>query len=164
MQADAHPAPPLSPTTAAEASARLQTLTANKEWGARLLAGGIEERREFARLTELASGADTVADAISNSTPEPFAIETVGPNELNSRDRASVVEMFRDAGLEDGVISEAMNGGRVTRKEVAAAKALQSARHGDAGWRQRLLNGGWTENREQLLINIILTSAIDESR
>ena len=164
MQIDAHPPAPLAPTTAAEANARLQTLTSNKEWGARLLAGGIEERREFERLTELAAGTDAVADAIAGATPQPFQIETVGPGELSTKDRATAVEMFRDAGLEDGVIAEAFNGGRVTRKEVAAAKALQSARHGDAGWRQRFLAGGWAENREQTLINIILTSAIDESR
>ena len=121
-------------------------------------------RQEFQRLTELAAGADNTADAINNTTPQPFQIETVGPGELNSRDRATAVAMFRDAGLEDGVIAEAFNGGRVTRKEVAAAKALQSARHGDAGWRERFLAGGWAENREQTLINIILTSAIDESR
>jgi hypothetical protein len=32
MQADAHPPAPLAPTTAAEANARLQALTSNKEW------------------------------------------------------------------------------------------------------------------------------------
>jgi hypothetical protein len=164
MQIDAHPPAPLSPTTAAEANARLQTLTANKEWGQRLLAGGMEERREFQRLTQLAAGTDEVKDAIDGATPESFTIETIGPGELNSRDRATAVAMFRDAGLEDGVISEAFNGGRVTAREVAATKALQSSRHGDAGWRQRFLAGGWAENREQMLINIILTSEIDESR
>jgi hypothetical protein len=123
MQLDVRPPPPLVPSTAAEANARLQTLTSNKEWGARLLAGGMEERREFQRLTELAADADEVKDAIAGTTLEPFAIETIGPGELNSRDRATAVAMFRDAGLEDGVISEAFNGGRVTRKEFAAAKA-----------------------------------------
>ena len=44
---------------------------------------------EFERLTELAAGADDTADAINNTTPEPFQIETVGPGELNSRDRAT---------------------------------------------------------------------------
>jgi hypothetical protein len=89
-----------------------------------LLAGGMEERREFQRLTELAAGADEVKDAIDGATPQPFLIETVGPGELSTRDRATAVEMLRDAGLEDGVIGEAMSGGKVTRKEFAAAKAL----------------------------------------
>ena len=164
MQIDAHPPAPLAQTTAAEASARLQTLTSNREWGARLLAGGMEERREFQRLTELAAGADDVKNAIDGTALEAFAIETIGPGELNSRDQASAVAMFRDAGLEDGVIAEAFAGGRVTAREVAATRALQSSRHGDAGWRQRFLAGGWAENREQMLINIILTSEIDESR
>jgi hypothetical protein len=147
MQLDARPPLPLNPTTASEAQARLQTLTASAEWGKRLLAGGIEERREFAQLTELAAGADNTADAIAGTTPEPFAIQTVGPNELNSHDRATAVEMFRDAGLRDEVIAEALNGGTVTRAEYAAVKALRSARHGDAAWRQRFLAGGWAERR-----------------
>ena len=45
MRLDAHPPAPISPTTPAEARARLNALTSNKEWGARLLAGRIEEGR-----------------------------------------------------------------------------------------------------------------------
>jgi hypothetical protein len=162
MQLDARPLPPLVPSTASEAQARLQTLTGNAEWGKRLLAGHTEERREFERLTGLAAGADNIADAIAGTTPQPFAIETVGPGELNSRDQAAAVAMFRDAGLSDGVVNEAMRGGTVTRKELAAAKALQSSLHGDEAWRQRFLKGGWNETRTQWLLNTVFTSAIRE--
>jgi hypothetical protein len=162
MRIDARPPAPLVPSTASEAQARLQTLTGNAEWGKRLLEGGIEERAEFRRLTELAAGADEVKDAIEGTTPAPFLIETVGPGELSSRDRATAVAMFRDAGLRDEVIAEAMNGGAVTRAEYAAARALQASRHGDEGWRSRFLKGGWAEQREQLLLNIILTNAIKD--
>ena len=49
-------------------SAARNALTSNKEWGARLVAGRIEEGREFARLSELADQADQVTDAINNTT------------------------------------------------------------------------------------------------
>jgi hypothetical protein len=45
-----------------------------------------------------------------------------------------------------------------------AAKALKSARHGDAAWRQRWLNGGWAEGREQWLLNIVLSSEIEDAQ
>jgi hypothetical protein len=164
MQIDAHPPAPLAPTTPAEARARLNELTSNKEWGARLIAGHVEERREFARLTELANQADEVKDAIDGTTPQPHLIETVGPGELSTRDQATTVAMFRDAGLTDDVINQAMRGGEVGRAEYMAAKALKSARHGDAAWCDRFLKGGWAEGREALLMNVILTSEMDESR
>jgi hypothetical protein len=158
MRLDAHPPAPLVPTTPAEARARLNALTSNKEWGARLVAGHIEEGREFARLSELADQADQVTDAINNTTPESFAIETIGPGELNSRDRATTVEMFRDAGLTDDVINQAMRGGEVSRAEYMAAKALKSARLGDEAWVARWSKGGWAEQREMLHINTIVSS------
>src|SRR5262245_34420093 len=111
MQAAFHPPPPLTPTTPAEAKARLQALTSSAEWGARLLAGNTDARQEFVRLTELAAGADQVSDAINNTTPQLFLIETIGPGELSTRDRGLAVAMFRDAGLGDAVIAEAFNGG-----------------------------------------------------
>jgi hypothetical protein len=164
MDAKLHPPPPINPENAQDARRRLDELTNNKEWGARWIAGGIAEAKEYQRLSELANQADQVKNAIAGETPAPTLIETVGPNELSTRDLASAVETFRDAGLSDDVINQGMRGGKISRAEYMAAKALKSARHGDEGWRQRWLNGGWAEGREQWLLNIVLTSEIDESR
>jgi hypothetical protein len=164
MQIDAHPPAPLDPTTPQDARRRLDALTSNKEWGARWVAGGMAERKEYERLSELANQTDEVKQAIAGTTPEPNLIETVGPNEISSRDLASAVETFRNAGLPDDVINQGMRGGKVSRAEYMAAKALKSARHGDAAWTDRWLKGGWAEGREQWLLNIVLTSEIDESR
>jgi hypothetical protein len=159
MRIDAHPPAPLAPTTPAEARARLNELTSNKEWGKRWVEGGIAERHEYARLIELA--ADQADQAINNTTPETFAIETIGPGELNRRDLASAVETFRDAGLTDEVINQAMRGGEVSevsRAEYMAARALKSARLGDEAWVARWSKGGWAEQREMLHINTIVSS------
>ena len=69
--------------------------------------------------------------------------------------------MFRDAGLTDDVIHQAMRGSEVSevsRAEFMAAKALKSARLGDEAWVARWLKGGWNEGREMLLINTIVSS------
>ena len=129
--------------------------------GRKLGRGASAEADEYARLSELADQADPVSDAINNNTtPEPNLIETVGPGQLNSRDLASTVEMFRDAGLTDEVINQAMRGGEVvvSRAEYMAAKALKSARLGDEAWSRRWLKGGWSEQREMLQINTIVSS------
>jgi hypothetical protein len=162
MQIDAHPPAPLDPTTPQDA--RRGSPTIDKEWSKRWVEGGIAERKEYARLSELANQADEVKQAIAGTTPEPNLIQTLGPNELSARNLASAVETFRDAGLTDDVIDQGMRGGKVSRAEYMAAKALKSARHGDAAWTDRWLKGGWAEGREQWLLNTILTSEIDESR
>ena len=104
MRLDAHPPAALDPTTPAEAAARLQSLVRQSRVGQNACSQAILPRgRNLPGLVELADQADKVQDAINNNTPEPFAIETLGPGELNSRDRASAVAMFRDAGLSDDV-------------------------------------------------------------
>ena len=163
--APAAPAPvdpaPINPTTPHEARVRIDALTSNKEWGKRWLEGGIAEHKEYQRLSALADQADEVKDAIAGTTPEPNLIETVSPGQFNSRDLASTVEMFRDSGLTDDVIHQAMRGSEVSevsRAEFLAAKAMKSARLGDKAWCERWLAGGWNEGREMLLINTIVSS------
>src|SRR5262245_19763021 len=54
---DARNAPPPTdkPATPMEARARLNTLTADKDWTAKLEQGDVEVRKEFTTLTELAA-------------------------------------------------------------------------------------------------------------
>ena len=162
MDAKLHPPPPINPTTPSEARQRIEALVSDKQWGANWVAGHRAEADEYARLSELANQADPVSDAINNNTtPEPNLIETLGPNELSTRNRGLAVEMFRDAGLTDDVIHQAMRGSEVSevsRAEFMAAKALKSARLGDEAWVARWLKGGWSEGREMLLINTIVSS------
>ena len=159
MDAKLHPPAPLNPTTPADARRRLDALISDKQWAANWTAGHRAEAAEYARLSELAGQADPVSDAINNNTtPEPNLIETLGPNELSTRNLASVVDMFRDAGLSDDVIIQSLRGGEVSRAEYMAAKALKSARFGDEAWVARWLKGGWSEQREMLHINTIVSS------
>ena len=134
--APAAPAPvdpaPINPTTPHEARVRIDALTSNKEWGKRWLEGGIAEHKEYQRLSALADQADEVKDAIAGTTPEPNLIETVSPGQLNSRDLASTVEMFRDSGLTDDVIHQAMRGSEVS--EVFDDQGAQICWRDDQGF------------------------------
>jgi hypothetical protein len=61
---------PAPPANAAEASSRLGTLTADKAWGDKLLAGDAATMKEFNSLTEMvAAGGDNVDRAISGALP-----------------------------------------------------------------------------------------------
>jgi hypothetical protein len=160
MHVDMHPPPSIDPQTPAEAAARLQQLVADKEFGRGLLAGHVAVRREWERLNNLAAQADKVQDAINNTAaPETFTIETVGPGELNSRDRASMVNTLRDSGFGDDAIQQAMHGASIPRAELMGAKALKSALFGDKAWRDRLFAGGWNEKNQTLLISTIESNA-----
>jgi hypothetical protein len=162
MDAELHPPPPLQPADAQDARARLDKLSADKSFADRLFSGDIAARKEFDELVAASAAGDDVGDRIANIQEPAPLFETTTDGRLNRRDLASIVDTFRDAGLSDGVIEEAMNDGQVTRAEYAAAKALQASKHGDEGWRSRFLKGNWAEQREQLLLNIILTNAIKE--
>jgi hypothetical protein len=160
MDAALHPPPPIKPADAQDARARLDRLTADKSFADRLLTGDIAAKKEFESLIAAAAAGDDVNDAIAGIQEPAPIFETTAGDQLNRRDLASIVDTFRDGGLSNDAIEQALNGSEVSRSEYAAAKALQSARHGDEGWRERFLKGNWPEQREQLLLNIILTSAI----
>ena len=79
---------------------------------------------------------------------------------LSRRDTATAVADFRDQGLNDDSIIQALEGGAVSSAEHRAAQALQSARHNDPAWVQRLLAGNYEARRELTLMSIILTSPV----
>jgi hypothetical protein len=163
MDAELHPPPPLKPADVQDARARLDRLSADKSFADRLFADDVAARKEFDELIAASAAGNDVGDGIANIQEPAPLFETTTNGQLSRRDLASIVDTFRDAGLSDGVIEEALNGDRrVTRAEYAAAKALQASRHGDEGWRSRFLKGNWVEVREQLLLNIVLTNAIKE--
>jgi hypothetical protein len=164
MDAALHPPPPLKPADAQDASARLDKLTADKSFADRLLGGDVAAKKEFEKLIAAAAAGDDVGDRLANiQEPTPlFETTSSQGGQMNRRDLASIVDTFRDSGIADPAIEQALNGVEVTHQEYAAAKALQSARHGDEGWRARFLKGNWAEVREQLLLNVILTSAIKQ--
>jgi hypothetical protein len=102
------------------------------------------------------AGADQVADAIAGTAPPQPIFETTIAGQLPSRVVGETVQSWRDAGVGDGAIEEALRGHRYTPAEVAATKVFRARRHSDPEWVKRLEAGGVTEKRELMLMSIIL--------
>jgi hypothetical protein len=84
---------PLSPSTPAEADARLAVLIADPEWARRLMSGDVATRDEFEKLSALKAAADGV-DVIAD--PVPQVIETtVGAEGLRRQDVLSTAADLR---------------------------------------------------------------------
>jgi hypothetical protein len=101
MSAAFHPAPaPLAPATAHEADVRLAQLSADGDWYRKLMAGDMETRREFNRLTELKAGV-TATDPLA----EQIGDTTIGDTGLARRYLISVAEDMRAEGVfnEEGI-------------------------------------------------------------
>jgi len=155
--------PPVSaPANPVEASAQLTARTSDPAWAEKFFAGDVAARREFADLTAAVAKRDPIAEAIAGTAPTP-GIETTINGELGSRIMADVVQTFRGAGLSDGAIRQALEGQKVTKQELEAAKRFQEMRHGDAEWVKKLLSGDYAAKRESLLLSIIFSVGADEA-
>jgi hypothetical protein len=88
------PPPTATPTTPAEASARLQQLMADPAWREGYLTGVTEQRQEFTRLTELAASGDQ---------PLNFPIEVIDgvsdPHAVSRANYAGMFDVLREQGL-----------------------------------------------------------------
>jgi hypothetical protein len=161
MQAAMHPEPPVAPVSAQGARALLDKLTRDPGWGKALLAGDTEVTKQFNDLTTLSAAGDDVADAVAGvaEQAEPMIEFTINGS-LSRRDTATAIADFREQGLNDASITQALEGGAVSIAEHRAAQALQSARKNDPAWVKRLLAGDYEARREHTLMCIILSSPV----
>src|SRR5262245_12303531 len=91
--------PSANPTTPQEANARLDALKGDKSFYDRLMRGDVDSRREFDKLTELASR-DNRLDAAMSPNPEFPLMETTDlDHPLSTRDLHSAVEGLRESGV-----------------------------------------------------------------
>jgi hypothetical protein len=83
---------------------------------------------------------------------------------MSRHNLAETVTDLRSAGLDDGSIAMALNGGSVSLAEYRAAEALQATLKADPAWRARFLAGDYQAKRDQLLLSVILSSDIAEPK
>jgi hypothetical protein len=161
MQTALHPEPPVQPQTAQDARARLDKLTRDPTWSKALLNGDAGVTQHFNDLVAKSAAGDDVADAVAGKQePAGPVMEFTINGSLSRRDLATAVADFRDQGLADDTITQALEGGAVSIAEHRAAQALQSARHNDLAWVKRLLAGDYEARREHTLMCIILSSPV----
>src|SRR5262245_55331032 len=161
-----HPPPGPAPVDAQGARQLLDQLVKDPTWGAALVRGDPQARKQFADLTKLVADGDDVGDAIAGIVePETSSLaQTTAAGQLPRREIAQAVADFRAAGLDDGSIAMAMNGGTVSVAEYRAAEALLSARKSDPVWRDRLLAGDYAAKRDFTLLTVILSCDIAEPK
>jgi hypothetical protein len=149
------PAPP--PATSEAAHARLGELTADKAWGAKLVAGDTAVRAEFDSLSRLVSGTDTAP------TAEQFAARS--ERAANDRNTVSFINGVRESvDVSDGVLAQVIGGEKVSKAEFDAAKQWFARHSADESWVKRLLSGDSEARKEHFLASVILSSGIKEEK
>src|SRR5262249_1369323 len=150
------PPPSANPTTPAEATARLDALRGDRDFYDKLMSGNADTRREFDRLNELASR-DNRLDAAMSENPEfPMMETTDAEHPLTTRELASVVESFREAGLANDVIKDVLEGKPVSAEERQAVQRFKNMRFGDSDWVRKLQACDHEAKREHLLMSSVL--------
>jgi hypothetical protein len=146
-------APPAPPANAAEASARLATLTNDKAWGDKLLASDPAATKEFKILTAMvAEGGDHVDRALSGALPD------VPDSDLKTM--AGTADMLRELGIKPDVVRQTLENHEVTQAEYDATKAWQARTMKDQFWVKAYLEGDPDAARQMMLASIILSSPI----
>jgi hypothetical protein len=154
--------------SAAEAAARLDVLTANPEWTAKMLGGSGPQVKEFQELVaaKMAAPAGDRIDKIINGTIERtgFEVATEEGQQISTQDQVQSAAWLREAGISDGAIREVLEGRQFTREEYEASKRLSASRYGNADWVSKLLAGDHDARRELILMNIIKVNGYAEEK
>jgi hypothetical protein len=144
------------PTTPEGAQVRLGELTADKAWGAKLVAGDTAARAEFDSLSRLVSGADTAPSA-----------EQLAARSAQAQDNRNTADWIRgvkeSVDVSDQVLAQVIGGEKVSKAEHDAAKQWLSRHSADEAWVKRLLAGDSEARKEQFLCSVILSSEIKDA-
>jgi hypothetical protein len=146
--------PVVAPKSPAEARARLDGLTKDREWSARFLKGDPKAREDFKALTAKASEENDP----TNPVDAPF--QTTANGELPPRAVAQWVSGMRELGVPDGAITEVLEGKTFTPLQVATAEHWKARQMRDPSFCAAYLAGDVQAMREMLVANAIISSAV----
>jgi hypothetical protein len=148
---------PAPPTTVEGAQARLSALTADKEYGARLLNGNTAARAEFQSVSLLAAGLE--------KQPGAEELSAISEKQADDRHAAIFVKGVRDDGLDirDEVLKEAITGAPVSQQDHDLAKSWMSRLMADREQSQKLLAGNIPLREQLFRASTILSASIKES-
>lgn len=151
------PAPPAAPSNAAEASARLATLTADDGWRSKFFSGDVATAEEWKNLTTLVATGTGVDAAMAGVMPS--SANGILPD-ANQNLMTQSAAWLRECGLSDGTIRQLLNDETVSAEEHAAAKQWRleflSDRERTAKWRA----GDAALRKQVLAADIIINSEI----
>jgi len=134
--------PPTTPTTGAEASARLNELHANADWAQKFLNGDVAARAEFDALTSLVAngtgGYETLIETV-NAIDDPMA--------TTKARYESLFEPLREQGLPETAeqymrdLDAGIRTDRPTAGDAEACQRMLDRLSADGEWRQKFFGG-----------------------
>jgi hypothetical protein len=144
------------PMPATEAQAKMNTLTADKGWVDRLMAGDAAALNEFHTLSGAATGGGSAEDVVAS------VMAGKGPQFGNSLERQMTVTVdhFREIGIADDVTKQFLSGYKVTPQEYQAVAALKRQLMSDPEYVESLLGGNVEAKRKMTTINAVLVNGV----
>ena len=137
QQPGAPATPPAAPTNSLEARGRLNTLIADKDWGAKLLAGDAATAREYRDLSALADG--PVSDQVSLAMSDADLGFMPNSSDVQMRNMAG---WLREAGFDERCVRETLEGKAASDGDIAiATRWKKDLLHPGGEWSTRLLKG-----------------------
>lgn len=131
--------------------AQLEAKFADPEFRSKLDAGSPAAREEFDRMVAEAAAADPVKAAMTGRLPD---IPDSG-----LRLMSNFAEFYREIGLSEGAIAQALGGDQEPREAYERVKQWRADRmSSDPEWVKRLLSGGTKERRDLILSSIVLAA------
>jgi hypothetical protein len=155
----APPAPPAPPANSAEARTRLDALIADKERGAKLLAGDAATNREYRELRTLADNpdpADVVAAAMSGQ------IGDVPDSSVKMM--AETAGMLREIGIREEIIEQVLRGHEVSADEYKLVEAWKARQMKDPVFVKAYLSGDPEARQKMTLAAIVLSGDVKGER
>jgi hypothetical protein len=132
---------------------KLARFTADRDKGQKLLNGDVATRREMEALVkEAATDANPARAAMSGNLPEIPTSE--------QRLMANMADVFRDVGISENVIEQALSNREITQAEHDAAKNWKEQKLSDGDWVKKWLSGDALCRKEMMLADIIIVSTI----
>src|SRR5258705_4426373 len=151
---------PAAPSTPAEATAKLDALKSDPAWRQQFLSGNGPQVKDYNNLSELAAKgeAEKVDAAMAGVMADtPF-------QDSSHLEMLHATTMFRDHGISDAVIKQALTDYRVTAEEHAIVAKLKADRMRDPAWVKAWLSGEGEHARDMMLMNIVLSSSVKGAR
>jgi len=151
-------APPAPPANSTEARTRLDTLIADKNFGAKLVAGDADANREFRGLQNLAASTDdtTIAAAMSGEIGE-FP-------DSGAKQMANTAAMLREIGIREEIIEQTLRGHEVSADEFRLVEAYKARLMKDPMFVKDFLSGNPEARQKMTLIAIVQSGNVKGER
>jgi hypothetical protein len=156
-------APPVPPATPQEARSVLDSRIADKDFGARLVAGDADANCEFrelqAKIAE-ADPADDVARALAGDVDQRASYSGIGIPDSGVKQLAATAEMLREIGVSEPIIAEQLHGHEVTAQEMKAVEAWRGRQMKNPEFVKAYLSGEPEARKLMTLSQIVISGGI----